>query len=726
MSSHSIQQTKNLLKQFFGFTDFKGQQEPAIESILSGKDVFVMMPTGGGKSLCFQLPALQMEGVTVVVSPLIALMKNQVDVIRNFGKVDGIAHVWNSSLNKRQMVEVRQDLSSGVTKLLYMAPESLAKQDNIDFLKLLNVSFFAIDEAHCISEWGHDFRPDYRNIVKSIEAIGRKPIIALTATATPKVKLDILKTLDISDAETYTSSFNRSNLYYGIQPKDQVEKNIVRLLLGHKGKSAIVYCMSRKKVEAVAQVLQLNGLSALPYHAGLDRKTRVKHQDAFLNEDCDIIVATIAFGMGIDKPDVRLVVHHDIPKSLESYYQETGRAGRDGGEGICITFYAKEDIEKMDKFLSRKPVAEQEVGRQLLLESRGYASTSACRRKFLLHYFGESYHEDNCGQCDNCERNDPLQDVTKEAKLICEIIQEGRDNFRTIQVVNVLLGNETSILNTMDAQDLDQWGKGTEHSLAQWENLIGQLSLSGAIVKDIERYGVLYLAEEGLSIMKGKATFKSKPHQEIGGNSRSSSDASKESVLDPVLYDLLKAENKSIAKQKGIPPYALFSDATLQDMATSYPTTEDELKTMAGVGESKARRYGTSLINCIKNHVEANGIERMSDFAIISSGQRSATKVYIIQGTDRRQDLESMSKNKGISIEQLMHDMELIVQGGTKINIQYILKEMLDEDSIEELMEYFSDDSESGDIIEAYHEFDGTYTEEELRMVRIHFLTTVL
>lgn len=726
MSSHSNQESKNLLKRFFGFSDFKGQQGPAIDSILNGKDVFVMMPTGGGKSLCYQLPALQMSGVTIVISPLIALMKNQVDAIRNFGKVDGIAHVWNSSLNKRQMVEVRQDLSSGVTKLLYMAPESLAKQDNIDFLKLLDVSFFAIDEAHCISEWGHDFRPDYRNIVKSIEAIGRKPIIALTATATPKVKLDILKTLNISDAKTYTSSFNRSNLYYGIQPKDQVEKDIVRLLLGHKGKSAIVYCMSRKKVESIAKVLQLNGLSALPYHAGLDSKTRVKHQDAFLNEDCDIIVATIAFGMGIDKPDVRLVVHHDIPKSLESYYQETGRAGRDGGEGICITYYAKEDIEKMVKFLSRKPVAEQEVGRQLLLESRGYASTSACRRKFLLHYFGESYHEDNCKHCDNCERNDLPQDVTKEAALICEIIHEGKGNFRTIQVVNVLLGNETSILNTMNAQDLSQWGKGSEHSIAQWENLMGQLSLSGAIVKDIERYGVLHLAEEGLQIIKGKATFMAKPHREIGGNNHSHSNASKKSVLDPVLYDLLKAENKSIARQKDIPPYALFSDATLQDMATSYPITEDELKTMAGVGESKARRYGASLISCIKNHVEANGIERMSDFAIISSGQRSATKVYIIQGTDRRQDLESMSKNKGISIEQLMHDMELIVQGGTKINIQYILKDLLDEDSIEELMDYFSDDSESGDIIEAYHEFDGTYTEEELRMLRIHFLTTVL
>lgn len=726
MSRPSLDNAKLLLKKFFGFDDFRGRQGEAISAILNGDDVFVMMPTGGGKSLCYQLPALTLEGTAIVISPLIALMKNQVDALRSFADQDGVAHVWNSSLTKRQMVTVRQDLAAGVTKLLYMAPESLNKRENIEFLKTLNVSFYAIDEAHCISEWGHDFRPEYRQIKQATQAIGDAPIIALTATATPKVMSDILKTLDIPNAQILTTSFNRANLYYAIEPKVDVVRDLVKLLLQHQGKSAIVYCMSRKSVEKVAESLQINGIKALPYHAGLEAGKRVKHQDAWLNEEIDVIVATIAFGMGIDKPDVRLVIHHDMPKSLESYYQETGRAGRDGGEGICLTYYAEEDMEKMDKFLARKPVAEQEVGRQLLLEARGYARSSVCRRRYILHYFGELYEPEDCGQCDNCARDADLVDNTAQAQKVIQAIKAGHGNFRTAQVVNVLVGQESAMLKTMEADNLAEWGSGKDEPADYWDDLVGQMSLGGLLVKDIERYGILEVTDRGHEVAHGNQVFMALPHRDLSEGVSTSLGSSKASSLDPELFSMLKSENQRIARSKNIPPYALFSEAALQIMATTYPITEDELKTIPGVGESKARRFGASILTAISEYVEENDIQRPGDFAIRSSGEKSALKLYIIQSTDRKQDLEGIASNKNISVDELIREMELIVQGGTKLDIQYVLNDYFDEDSLEELIDYFTEDSETGSIEEALEEFDDAYNEEELRLARLHFLSKVI
>jgi ATP-dependent DNA helicase RecQ len=718
--------SKALLKSFFGFDDFKGNQADVVVSVLEGRDTFVMMPTGGGKSLCYQLPALQMDGLAIVVSPLIALMKNQVDAVRSFAAEDGIAHVWNSSLSKREMVQVRQDLSSGHTKLLYMAPESLNKEENIAFLKDLPISFYAIDEAHCISEWGHDFRPEYRQLRHAIQAIQLRPILALTATATPKVMSDILKNLEITDAATFTTSFNRANLFYSVQPKTNVEKDMIRLLREHDGKSAIVYCLSRQKVEEIAQLLQLNGISSLPYHAGLDSGTRARHQDAFLQEDVNVIVATIAFGMGIDKPDVRLVIHHDIPKSLESYYQETGRAGRDGGEGVCVTYYSEKDIEKLDKFLARKPVAEQEIGRQLLQEARGYALTATCRRHYLLHYFGEHYSPKNCGACDNCQGNPSDYDATKGARLILDTVLAGKDNFRTQQVVNTLIGLETAVLKTFGARDLEQWGAGKDQSDGYWTDLVRQVVLQGLLTKDIERYGVLKVTESGQAFHASDNIFRARAYRPMADDSIELGAVKRGAALDPELFGVLKALNRQLAKQRGIPPYALFSEAALQEMATSYPISEDELKVIPGVGEAKAKRFGASMVQAISQHVEANQIERPDDFTIRSAGQKGSLKVYIIQSTDRRMTLEEIAKNKNIREDELLREMELIVQSGTRIALDYIIEDHLDEDSMEEIMDYFSEESETGDIQEAFKDFDGAYTEEELRLVRLKFLCGVV
>ncbi len=730
MATFDTAKSRALLKSFFGFDDFRGRQSEVVASVMGGQDTFVMMPTGGGKSLCYKLPALDLPGVAVVVSPLIALMKNQVDALRSFADSDGVAHVWNSSLTKREMVVVRQDLSTGRTKLLYMAPESLNKQENIDFLRELNVSFYAIDEAHCISEWGHDFRPEYRMLRQAMNAIGRRPILALTATATPKVMSDILKTLEIPEATVITTSFNRPNLAYEVEAKTaNVERDVVRLLRDYAGRSAIVYCLSRQKVEELAQVLQLNGISALPYHAGLDAGSRSRHQDAFLNEEVDVIVATVAFGMGIDKPDVRLVVHHDMPRSLEGYYQETGRAGRDGGEGRCVTFYAEKDLEKMDKFLSRKPVAEQEIGRQLLLDARAYALTSSCRRKFLLHYFGEPYAEPNCGNCDNCTSPQVGHDATEHARLVLETVELGRGQFRALQVVNTLIANETAILKTLGARGLATWGKGQSHAAGYWDDLIRQLMLAGMLEKDLERYGILSLTAAGRALQTGSGSFAAVPYRAfdeedvaVGGTGS----PRRAAALDPELYAVLKELNRKMARTRSIPPYALFSEASLNEMATSYPLSVEELKTIPGVGEAKAKRFGAELVAAVQEHVDAHGIERPGDFAIRSAGQKGNLKLYVIQSVDRKLGLEEIAQSKQISVDELLSEMENIVRSGTRLNLDYLIEEYLDDDSLEEITEYFADESEEGALDEAVRHFDQEYGALELRLARLRFLCSVV
>ncbi|MGA0109282.1 MAG: RecQ family ATP-dependent DNA helicase [Schleiferiaceae bacterium] len=729
MATFNSAQSRALLKSFFGFDDFRGRQSEVVASVMNGEDTFVMMPTGGGKSLCYQLPALDMDGVAVVISPLIALMKNQVDALRSFAESDGVAHVWNSSLTKREMVEVRHDLIEGRTKLLYMAPESLNKVENIEFLRELNVSFYAIDEAHCISEWGHDFRPEYRQLRQAMNAIGRRPILALTATATPKVMSDILKTLEIPNAKTITTSFNRPNLAYEVEAKTaNVERDIVKLLRDYAGRSAIVYCLSRQKVEELAQVLQLNGISALPYHAGLDANSRSRHQDAFLNEEVDVIVATVAFGMGIDKPDVRLVVHHDMPRSLEGYYQETGRAGRDGGEGRCLTFYAEKDLEKMDKFLARKPVAEQEIGRQLLLDARAYALSSSCRRKFLLHYFGEVYEQPNCGACDNCQNPQAGLDSSAEAQLVLETVELGRGQFRALQVVNTLLGNETSIRKTLGARNLATWGRGADRSAGYWDDLVRQLMLGGFLDKDLERYGILSVTEAGQSVRSGAQGFSALPYREFEDDDSAPSGGAgrRAAALDPELYAALKALNRTMARTRNIPPYALFSEASLNEMATSYPISVDELKTIPGVGEAKAKRFGAELVALIKGHVEAHGIERPGEFAIRSAGQKGNLKLYIIQSVDRKLGLEEIARSKQVSVNDLLSEMENIVRSGTRLGLDYLIEDYLDEDSLDEITEYFAEESEDGSLDEATKHFDQEYGELELRLARLRFLCSVV
>ena len=713
------------LKTYFGFSGFKGNQQAIIESIASGKDTFVIMPTGGGKSMCYQLPALSSPGTAIVVSPLIALMKNQVDAIRGHSEKDSIAHVLNSSLTKREMEQVHSDLRAGLTKLLYVAPESLNKTSNIELLKEIEISFFAIDEAHCISEWGHDFRPDYRTIKHSVKELGRKPVIALTATATPKVQADIIKTMGMEQPNIFLSSFNRPNLYYEVRPKRDIDHDIIKLLSQNIGKSAIVYCLSRQKVEDLSAQLQINGINALPYHAGLEGAKRIKHQDAFLNEDCDVIVATIAFGMGIDKPDVRYVLHYDMPKSLESYYQETGRAGRDGGEGKCITYFDIKDIERLQKFLSKKPVSEQEIGRQLLEEATGYAEAATCRRRVLLHYFGEEFHENDCDKmCDNCRH--PREKVDASAELLDTIacVNETHGKFKTSEVINILRGNKTAILAQNDAETLKTWAIQKDKTESHLRAVIRQGIIRRYLEKNIETYGTVHVTEKGNA---GKLPKAFRVRKELNYQQLNSgvNDTKKVVAMDDTLFGILKDLRKKIAQSKGVPPYAVFAENSLSEMATIYPCTLDELKNVQGVGEGKAKKYGTPIAEAIAVYVEENDIDRPQDMVFKSVANKSVLKVYIIQSTDRKLPLEDIASSKGLKMQDLIVEMDRIVQSGTKINIDYYLEDIMDEDSIEEVFDFLTEECESGSMTELLEEFGDDYDENELQLLRLKFFSDV-
>ena len=712
------------LKRYFGIDTFKGNQEAIIRNLLSGKDTFVLMPTGGGKSLCYQLPSLMMDGTAIVISPLIALMKNQVDAMRNFSEEDGIAHFINSSLNKAAIDQVKSDILCKKTKLLYVAPESLTKEENIEFLKQVDISFYAVDEAHCISEWGHDFRPEYRRIRPIIQEIGVHPVIALTATATPKVQHDIQKNLGMLDAAVFKSSFNRPNLYYEIRPKTQnIDKDIIKYIKSQPGKSGIIYCLSRKKVEELAQTLQVNGIKALPYHAGMDSNTRTTNQDAFLLEKVEVIVATIAFGMGIDKPDVRYVIHYDIPKSLEGYYQETGRAGRDGGEGQCITFYVNKDLQKLEKFMQGKPIAEQEIGKQLLLETAAYAESSVCRRRLLLHYFGEEYNEDNCGNCDNCLN--PKKQVEAQ-DLLCAVIDTVsalKEKFKTDHVIDVLTGKETSEVLSYHHDELEVFGVGEGEDEKVWNAVIRQALIGGYLDKDIENYGLLKVTKKGHAFLKKPESFKiveDNDFDEIEEEVPMKGGAS--CAVDPVLYSILKDLRKKIAKKLELPPYVIFQDPSLEAMATTYPVTIEELQNILGVGAGKAKRYGEEFIKVIKKHVEENEIERPEDLRVRTVANKSKLKVSIIQAIDRKIALDELAESKGLEFTDLLDEIEAIVYSGTKINIDYFLQEIMDEDRIEELFEYFKEE-ETDSLENAIEEFGKDYTEEEIRLVRIKFIS---
>ncbi len=720
------------LKKYFGFDTFKGEQEGVVRSLINGKDTFVLMPTGGGKSLTYQLPALIFEGTAIIVSPLIALMKNQVDAIRGISTNKGIAHVLNSSLNKGEIEQVKSDITNGVTKLLYVAPESLTKEENIEFFKKVKLSFFAIDEAHCISEWGHDFRPEYRNLRNIITKIGTVPIIALTATATPKVQEDIQKTLGMNDAKVFKASFNRPNLFYEVRPKIQVNKEIIRFVKGHLGKSGIVYCLSRKKVEEVAQMLQVNGISALPYHAGLDAKTRAKHQDAFLMEDVDVIVATIAFGMGIDKPDVRFVIHHDMPKSLESYYQETGRAGRDDGEGICVAFYAYKDIEKLEKFLVGKPIAEMEVGNALLQEVVSYAETSVSRRKFLLHYFGEEFDEvngDGAELDDNSKNPKPKVEAGKDVKILLEVIKGTNQKFKSKELVLVLEGESNALIKTHKTDQKPFFGKGKHKPDKFWMAALRQVMVAGLITKDIESYGVVKLSDKGEKFLNSNPTssfmiIEDHNYDNIAEEEKALETPTKSIGFDKKLYDILKTLRKKVAHQNSIPPFAIFQDPSLEDMALQYPITLDELKNIFGVGEGKAKKFGKKFIEAINKYVIENDITRPDDLVIKSLVNKSTNKVYIIQKTDQKIPLVDIAKNKNLNVNELLDQMEAIINSGTKININYEIDAMLDDDQQDEIYEYFME-AETDSLDESMEEFDGEYSEEEIRMVRIRFMSEV-
>ena len=712
------------LKRNFGFDTFKGNQEAIIRNLLAGNDTFVLMPTGGGKSLCYQLPSLILDGTAIVISPLIALMKNQVDAMRNFSAEDGVAHFINSSLNKTAIDQVKTDILSGKTKLLYVAPESLTKEENIDFLKQVNVSFYAVDEAHCISEWGHDFRPEYRRIRPIINEIGVRPVIALTATATPKVQHDIQKNLGMLEATVFKSSFNRPNLYYEVRPKTaNIDKDIIKYIKSQEGKSGIIYCLSRKKVEELAELLQVNGIRALPYHAGMDSATRTQNQDAFLLEKIDVIVATIAFGMGIDKPDVRYVIHYDIPKSLEGYYQETGRAGRDGGEGQCITFYINKDLQKLEKFMQGKPIAEQEIGKQLLLETAAYAESSLCRRKILLHYFGEEYEEDNCGNCDNCLNPKKQVEAKDQLCAVLETIIALKEKFKAEYVIDVLLGKETSQILSYQHEDLEVFGSGQGEDERTWNAVIRQALIAGYIGKDIENYGLLKVTKAGHAFLKNPVSFKivkdvdfDEVEEEVpmkGGAS---------CAVDPELYSILKDLRKKIAKRLELPPYVIFQDPSLEAMATTYPITIEELQNIPGVGAGKAKRYGEEFVKVIKAHVEENEIERPEDLRERTVANKSKLKVSIIQAIDRKIALDELAESKGLEFGELLDEIEAIVYSGTKINIDYFLHEIMDDEHIDDIFDYFKE-SESDSLEDAIEEFGMEYSEEEIRLIRIKFLS---
>lgn len=712
------------LKRNFGFDTFKGNQEAIIRNLLAGNDTFVLMPTGGGKSLCYQLPSLILDGTAIVISPLIALMKNQVDAMRNFSAEDGVAHFINSSLNKTAIDQVKTDILSGKTKLLYVAPESLTKEENIDFLKQVNVSFYAVDEAHCISEWGHDFRPEYRRIRPIINKIGVRPVIALTATATPKVQHDIQKNLGMLEATVFKSSFNRPNLYYEVRPKTaNIDKDIIKYIKSQESKSGIIYCLSRKKVEELAELLQVNGIRALPYHAGMDSATRTQNQDAFLLEKIDVIVATIAFGMGIDKPDVRYVIHYDIPKSLEGYYQETGRAGRDGGEGQCITFYINKDLQKLEKFMQGKPIAEQEIGKQLLLETAAYAESSLCRRKILLHYFGEEYEEDNCGNCDNCLNPKKQVEAKDQLCAVLETIIALKEKFKAEYVIDVLLGKETSQILSYQHEDLEVFGSGQGEDERTWNAVIRQALIAGYIGKDIENYGLLKVTKAGHAFLKNPVSFKivkdvdfDEVEEEVpmkGGAS---------CAVDPELYSILKDLRKKIAKRLELPPYVIFQDPSLEAMATTYPITIEELQNIPGVGAGKAKRYGEEFVKVIKAHVEENEIERPEDLRVRTVANKSKLKVSIIQAIDRKIALDELAESKGLEFGELLDEIEAIVYSGTKINIDYFLHEIMDDEHIDDIFDYFKE-SESDSLEDAIEEFGMEYSEEEIRLIRIKFLS---
>ena len=719
------------LKKYFGFTQFKGLQEVVIKSILQKKDTFVIMPTGGGKSLCYQLPALMNPGTAIVISPLIALMKNQVDAIRGISEHEGVAHVLNSSLNKSEVAQVKSDIESGITKLLYVAPESLIKEEYVNFLKQQTISFVAIDEAHCISEWGHDFRPEYRNLKHIIEQIDNVPVIGLTATATEKVQEDILKTLGISDATTFKASFNRPNLFYEVRPKTKdVEKDIIRFVKQRMGKSGIIYCLSRKKVEEISQVLQVNNIKAVPYHAGLDAKTRVKHQDMFLMEDCDVVVATIAFGMGIDKPDVRFVIHHDIPKSLESYYQETGRAGRDDGEGYCLAFYAYKDIEKLEKFMASKPIAEQEIGHALLQEVVGYAETSMSRRKYLLHYFGEEFDEINgagAAMDDNTKNPKKKHEAKEDVIKLLSVVRDTRDKYKSKDIVNAITGKENALLNSHKTNLKPFFGCGKDKDTSYWMALLRQVLVVNFIRKEIEQYGVVKLTKEGEKYLSEPSSFMMtedhKYSQEATADIITNEPSSGVSA-DEKLVRFLKDLRKKVAVKQGVPPFAVFQDPSLDDMALKYPITLEELSKVHGVGEGKARKFGKEFIDLISKYVEDNDVVRPDDLIVKSTGVNSGLKLYIIQNTDRKLPLIDIAKSKGLDMEKLIKEMEVIIFSGTKLNIDYSLDDLLDEDQQEEIYEYFME-AESDKIQVALDEFDGEYDEEELRLMRIKFINEV-
>lgn len=722
------------LKTFFGYDSFKGDQEAIIRNLIEGKDSFVLMPTGGGKSLCFQLPALVMPGTAIVISPLIALMKNQVDVIRGFEeKHTGIAHFLNSSLGKAQIQEVRQDLLSGVTKLLYVAPESLTKDENIDLLKEIKISFYAVDEAHCISEWGHDFRPEYRRIRDMIQTIGKAPVIALTATATPKVQSDIQKNLGIMDATVFKSSFNRPNLYYEVRDKVDAEKDIIRYIKQHPGKSGIIYCLSRKKVEETASLLAINGISALPYHAGLDAKTRAENQDRFLMEDVDVIVATIAFGMGIDKPDVRFVIHYDIPKSIEGYYQETGRAGRDGELADCITYYSYKDIQKLEKFMLGKPISEQEIGRQLLMETVAYAESSQCRRKMLLNYFGEDYPKDNCGVCDNCVHPKPTFDGRKEMCLVIRLIKSLPEHFKIEHLAMVLAGKSNAMVKSYKHDTIPLFGEGKDHSDRFWSTVIHQGLLLHLLGKEIESYGLIYVTEKGeefyanpweIRLVEDRV-FVGKDSDDDEEDVASDKAAMRGGGGDPVLLSMLKNLRKDMSKKLNLQPWIIFGDPALEDMSILYPITFNELHGCQGVGEGKARKYGKEFIELIKAYVEENDITRPAEFVVKSAPTRSADKIFIIQSVDRKLSLEDIADARGMEMEKLIEDIEGIVSTGTKLDLNYYIRQVIDDDIVEEIFDYFKNEASSDSLEEARKALEPDYDDMEIRLVRLKFLCEV-